>query len=164
MLISAGMIAYVGPFNMDYRTKLIQQWLEAGKELKIPQDQDFNLESVIGDPVMVRNWTIAQLPADQLSIENALFVTNGRRWPLMIDPQGQANRWIKNLESKNLKICKLSDPTFLRTLENAIRYGAPALIENIQESLDPSLEPILLKNTFKKAGQLQIHLGDSDIP
>jgi len=40
-----------------------------------------------------------------LSIENAIVVANARRWPLMIDPQGQANKWIKNLErSSNLQV------------------------------------------------------------
>jgi dynein heavy chain len=33
-------------------------------------------------------------------------VANSRRWSLMIDPQGQANKWIKNLEKENdLKVC-----------------------------------------------------------
>ena len=66
--------------------------------------------------------------------------------PLMIDPQGQANRWIRNTYStKNLQIIKLSEKDFLRTLENGIRYGAPVLLENIGQELDPSLEPVLLK-------------------
>jgi hypothetical protein len=31
--------------------------------------------------------------------------SNSRRWPLMIDPQGQANKWIKNMEKpKNLHV------------------------------------------------------------
>ena len=64
----------------------------------------------------------------------------------MIDPQGQANRWIRNTYStKNLQIIKLSEKDFLRTLENGIRYGAPVLLENIGQELDPSLEPVLLK-------------------
>ena len=55
-------------------------------------------------------------------------------------------RWIRNKEMKNgLKVIKLSDRDFLRTLENAIRIGTPVLLEELQETLDPALEPILLK-------------------
>ena len=28
------------------------------------------------------------------------MVAHARRWPLMIDPQRQANKWIRNLERK----------------------------------------------------------------
>jgi len=69
----------------------------------------------------------------------------------MIDPQAQANRWVKALmKDNNLQIIKLSEKDFLRTLENAIRYGAAVLLENVAEELDPSLEPVLLKQIFKK--------------
>lgn len=85
----------------------------------------------------------------QVSIENAILVTRGRRWPLMIDPQDQANRWIRAKEAKNgLKVIKLTDQNFLRTLENCIRIGMPVLLEEVGETLDPALEPILLKQTF----------------
>lgn len=43
------------------------------------------------------------------------------------------------------KVIKLSEKNFLRTLENGIRYGAPVLLENVKEELDPGLEPVLLK-------------------
>lgn len=100
----------------------------------------------------------------QVSIENAVLVTRGRRWPLMIDPQDQANRWIRQKEVKNsLKIIKLTDPNFLRTLENCIRIGMPVLLEEVGESLDPSLEPVLLKQTFMSGGRMLIRLGDNDI-
>ena len=53
----------------------------------------------------VREWLLAGLPNDSLSIDNAIVVANARRWPLMIDPQGQANKWIKNLKrSSNLQV------------------------------------------------------------
>ena len=52
--------------------------------------------------------------------------SNARRWPLMIDPQGQANKWIKNMErANNLHVIKLSDSDFVRTLENCIQFGTP---------------------------------------
>ena len=44
----------------------------------------------------------------------------------------QANRWVRNMEgSKGLKVIKLSDPNYLRTLENAIRIGTPVLLEEV---------------------------------
>ena len=57
----------------------------------------------------VREWLLAGLPNDSLSIDNAIVVANARRWPLMIDPQGQANKWIKILErSSNLQVNYMS--------------------------------------------------------
>lgn len=46
-------------------------------------------------------------------------------------------------------------------METAIQMGTPVLLENVQENLDASLEPVLLKQTFKSAGALMIKLGDS---
>jgi dynein heavy chain len=64
---------------------------------------------------------------------------------------------------KGLQLIKLSQPDFLRTLENAIRFGQPVLCENVEEDLDPALEPVLLKQTFKQGGALCIKLGDQII-
>ena len=70
----------------------------------------------------------------------------------MIDPQGQANKWVKNMEKENkLSVIKLTDPDYMRTLENSIQFGTPILLENVAEELDPTLEPLLLKSTFKQS-------------
>ena len=36
-------------------------------------------------------------------------------------------------------------------------------VQQVEEQLDPSLEPVLLKQTFMQGGRLLIRLGDSDI-
>lgn len=63
------------------------------------------------------------------SLTNTVFLVsfrNARRWPLMIDPQGQANKWIKNMEKTNsLQLIKFSEPDYVRTLENCIQFGTP---------------------------------------
>ena len=67
------------------------------------------LINVCADPVEIRAWNNDGLPRDNFSTENAILVMRGRRWPLMIDPQDQANRWIRNKEAKNgLKVIKLT--------------------------------------------------------
>lgn len=55
---------------------------------KIPCSPTFSLNAVLGDPVKIRAWQIAGLPIDNFSIDNGIIVSNSRRWPLMIDPQG----------------------------------------------------------------------------
>jgi len=97
--------------------------------------------------VVIREWLIAGLPNDSFSIDNGIIVDNARRWPLMIDPQGQANKWVRQMErANNLQVIKLSEGgEYIRTLENAIQFGLPVLLENVGEELDPSLEPLLLK-------------------
>jgi hypothetical protein len=77
---------------------------------------------------------------------------------------GQANKWVKNMERGNkINILKLSDATYLRSLENAIQFGTPVLLENVGEELDPILEPVLQKLTFKQQGVEYIRLGDNVI-
>ena len=96
--------------------------------------------------MQIRAWTIDALPNDSFSVDNAIILSRARRWPLMIDPQLQANKWIKNMERRNSLACfKLSDGDFVRILENALQFGKPALLENVGEELDPVLEPVLLK-------------------
>jgi len=82
----------------------------------------------------------------------------------MVDPQGQANKWIKNMEKpNNLHVVKMSDPNFVRTLENCIQFGTPVLMEDVGEEIDPLLESLLLKQMFKQGGALCVKLGDSII-
>lgn len=56
---------------------------------------------------------------------------------------------------------KLTDGDYMRTMENAIQFGLPVLLENVKEELDPSLEPVLLRQTFKSGGVTSIQLGDA---
>lgn len=143
---------------------ITHEWLEECKKKEIPCSSIFSLNQTLGDPVKIRAWNIAGLPVDNFSIDNGIVVYNSRRWPLMIDPQGQANKWVKNLERQNkLGVLKLSDANYLRSLENAIQFGSPILIENVAEELDPILEPVLQKLTFRQQGVDYIKLGDNVI-
>lgn len=95
---------------------------------------------------------------------------NGRRWPLLIDPQGQANRYIRAMSKESqfaengMDVVKLTDKNFLKILENGVQLGRWVLLENILETLDAALEPILLQQKFKQGGQDMIKIGDSNVP
>ncbi|XP_055788183.1 dynein axonemal heavy chain 12 isoform X2 [Salvelinus fontinalis] len=164
VLISAGVIAYLGAFTAAFRQNCAKIWTKLCKSKNIPSSDDFSLSKTLGDPIKIRAWNISGLPTDSFSIDNGVIVSNSRRWPLMIDPQGQANKWVKNSEKdNNLSVIKLTDGDYMRTLENCIQFGTPLLLENVGEELDPSLEPLLLKQTFKQGGMDCIRLGESVI-
>jgi len=55
----------------------------------------------------------------------------------MIDPQIQANTWIKNLE-QGIKTIRPTQSTkeLEMIVENAVQVGIPLLLENIGETID----------------------------
>ncbi|CAM9108221.1 unnamed protein product, partial [Ectocarpus fasciculatus] len=170
VIVSAGTISYLGPFTSDFRNNLVSSWQESLVSYGIPHTAGCNLEITLANPVKVRSWQICSLPSDSLSTQNAIIMDNGRRWPLLIDPQGQANRYIRAMSKdasfapNGMDVVKLTDKNFLKTLENGVQFGRWVLLENIAESLDAALEPILLQQKFKQGGQEMMKIGDNTIP
>jgi dynein heavy chain len=90
VLLAAAFMSYAGPFNSTYRQSLVSGvWLAQIKSLEIPFSPDFSFDQFIGRKTDIRDWNLQGLPTDAFSAENGIIVTRGRRWPLMIDPQGQ---------------------------------------------------------------------------
>lgn len=72
-------------------------------------------------------------------------------------------------KDNGLDVFKLSDRDFLRSMENAIRFGKPCLLENVGEELDPALEPVLLKQVGLQqwqgsGGSLSVSTGERAAP
>ncbi|KAJ8726572.1 hypothetical protein PYW07_001270 [Mythimna separata] len=162
ILIAAGIIAYLGPFTAIFRNTQILSWAQECHKCGIVCTLDYSLIKVLGEPVTIQQWNIDGLPADDFSVQSAIIIKTARRWPLMIDPQGQANRWIKNMEKpNNLSIVRMTQADLGRVLENAVQFGQPVLLENVLEELDPMLEPLLQQQTFRQGGALCIKIGDT---
>ncbi|CAB1118301.1 unnamed protein product [Ectocarpus sp. CCAP 1310/34] len=185
--LSCGCLSYYGPFTGGYRDDLVATWMKRVKQEGIPcsgggdstgGDGDdetgdggggdgvggFSLIGTLGDPVEIRGWQNCALPTDKVSTDSAILVAKGTRWPLMIDPQGQANKWIKKMhEGDDIEVTTMTNAKLLRSLENCIRVGRPLLIEDITEHIEPALEPVLQKATFKQGNRTLIRIGDSDV-
>jgi len=58
MILSAGCVAYLGPFTSEYRERMAAQWVSFCKEREIPVNDVFSLQGVLADPVVVREWQI----------------------------------------------------------------------------------------------------------
>lgn len=62
-------------------------------------------------------------------------------------------------KDNNIQVIKPSNPKMLTIIENGCKMGYPVLLENIEESLDPSLNPIMEKNIKKDKGIWKIKLS-----
>lgn len=120
----------MGAFTSAFREQAISQWARLLGAKNIPCSENFRLETTLGDAVKIRGWVIDKLPNDSFSIDNAIMLFESNRWPLMIDPQGQANKWVKKRESDNqLKVVKQNQ---VRTMSAYLRTflvgNRPALV------------------------------------
>lgn len=93
-LLAAAYFTYLGPFTMPFRHRLLNTWASRCVASGIPVSPHTNPHTrveMLAEPARLLDWHVAGLPMDELSMENALLVTKGHRWPLTIDPQGQMN-------------------------------------------------------------------------
>lgn len=66
-------------------------------EYGIAFSDGISMRKFLGDEVKIQSWNISGLPKDDTSIENGIIIDKSRRWTLMIDPQNQANKYIKTM-------------------------------------------------------------------
>ncbi|XP_025191999.1 LOW QUALITY PROTEIN: dynein heavy chain 6, axonemal-like [Melanaphis sacchari] len=163
-IIAAGCVNYLGPFTDEYRKDITHSWLRQLTLYEIQHSTNYSLSSVLIDSFELRSWNMCGLPRDLVSTDSAIIVTRASRWPLMIDPQEQANKWIKALEMDNsLRTCKGTDSDIMNAIIDAIRLGYTVLIEGLEENIDPTLRPILENITFRRGGRLLMRIGNTDI-
>ena len=61
--------------------------------------------------------------------------------------------WVKEREAKNqLKVVRMGAHDTATKMERAIEAGHSVLIENMGETIDAVLNPVITRSTFKKVG------------
>lgn len=95
---ASGMLSYCGALTTSYRKELQKVWLHRCVAEGLNVDAHFSLKHVLCSEEEEREFLIQGLPADERSIENAIIsMQSVRRWPLFIDPQKQARRWLRSV-------------------------------------------------------------------
>ncbi|KAI5711239.1 hypothetical protein M8J75_015345 [Diaphorina citri] len=134
-------------------------------ELVIPYSTDFTPATFLSSPAIIREWAIRGLPLDNFSTENGLIITQSQRYALVIDPQGQALKWIKQMEMPNgLQVIDFSTDSYMKILEKAMEMGTPVLLQNVTEHIESAIKPVLDKNTVIIYDKPYIRLGEKTVP
>ncbi|KAG0049018.1 hypothetical protein BGZ83_006135 [Gryganskiella cystojenkinii] len=163
VLLSSAFLAYGGYFDQQYRELLFHKWADHLTKAGIQFKPDISLSEYLSTADDRLSWTEHALPADDLCVENAIILERFNRYPLIIDPSGQATTFLMN-EYKDRKITVTSflDDSFLKNLESALRFGNPLLIQDV-EHLDPIMNPVLNRELRRTGGRVLIRLGNQDI-
>ncbi|PHJ15712.1 atpase family associated with various cellular activities domain-containing protein, partial [Cystoisospora suis] len=131
--LAAASLSYLGAFSGVYRDRMQAEWMKFLTEgAKLSCTSSFQLTEFLSDPIELRDWCLQGLPDDPISLTNGVLVsyvaTKLDRSPLLIDPQQQAKKWIKNKEAEsNLRLLSLTHPKLQNILSSAIRLGQPVL-------------------------------------
>jgi dynein heavy chain len=161
---SCAFVSYSGPFNQDYRNILLTKKCIPDCEVQgVPISPTIDVISFMVDLGTIGDWNQQGLPNDPLSIQNGILVTKSSRFPLMIDPQGQAVNWIKSKESSRLPVfgsVALNDPKIKDRLESAMGDGKALIITGVEEEIDPMFDPVLEKQFIEKNRKKTVIVSD----
>jgi dynein heavy chain len=164
-LLCASFLGYFGPFDQEFRRAMSEQFKKDIVDKQIKMRDGFKVELLLTSDVQVTQWNYEGLPSDELSIQNGILTTQPTRYPLCIDPQLQAVKWIKkrdkNISSKYTT--NFNDPDMAKKLEIAFREGDSILIENVGEEIDPIIDNILLKKYVTIGGVPKVVIGDKEV-
>lgn len=87
--------------------KYTSRHIPVTSKVPIPVTQDLDPLTMLTDDADIATWQNEGLPADRMSTENATILTSCQRWPLMVDPQLQGIKWIKNKYGDNLQVIRI---------------------------------------------------------
>uniref|UniRef100_A0A673MZ54 Dynein beta chain, ciliary-like n=1 Tax=Sinocyclocheilus rhinocerous TaxID=307959 RepID=A0A673MZ54_9TELE len=163
VLLTAAFISYAGSFSKRYRHELLHNlWMPylRAQKVPIPMTEGLDPISMLTDGATIAQWNNEGLPGDKISTQNATILTNCERWPLLIDPQLQGIKWLKSRYGNSLKVINLSQKGYVDVIEQAGLSGEPVLIENLEETIEPVIDPLLGRHTIKKGRCIKV--GDKE--
>ena len=162
VLYASVFIVYLSQFSSEYRGKFISEFKSKIEEQDLKFDTHLYLKTLMEKQDKVESLFDNELPRSQFSVDNVIIALNSNKWPLMVDSYGFANKWIKS-EYKNLIVLKFSQKDYFKSLVYAMRLGRPVLIEDIEDFIDPIIDPLLYKNIInKEAGTNVIYINNEE--
>ena len=162
-LLMSAFLTYAGFFDFTTRRLMMLEWKNALENLGIDFREDLGLVENLSTAAQRLTWKSEGLPNDQLSTENAVVLDHAIRFPLVIDPSGQAISFLmKRHRSGKIQTTSFLDKAFTKTLAGAVRFGTTLLVENV-ESIDPILNPILNKELQRTGGRTLVRIGTEEV-
>ncbi|KAI9144619.1 dynein heavy chain and region D6 of dynein motor-domain-containing protein [Paraphysoderma sedebokerense] len=150
----SGFLTYLGSLPENSRAEMQSIWSATANVHK----SDFT--EVLSMEREQLKWKSEGLPADKLSIENAILVLHSKICPIILDPTMQASVWLRtHLRDRNPDVINLHDSNLIRSLELAVRFGKTLIIENV-DRLESALYPVIRHDYWKQGSRQVIQIAD----
>ena len=132
-LLSGAFLTYSGFFDHYYRKHISQEFKIIVENSGIKFRDDLSQVHFLTKPTERLIWTSNSLPQDDICVENATILKFYNRYPLVIDPSGQAMSFImQNYAEKKIQKTSFADDSFMKQLESSIRFGYPLLVQDVE--------------------------------
>ncbi|KPA81036.1 putative dynein heavy chain [Leptomonas pyrrhocoris] len=159
-LAAAGFLTYLGQETESGRRRYLKTWCDR-----------LNLTEVVDVTRFLRTegellqWKSEGLPADDLSLENAVVMLDTEQTPLIVDPASKAVEWVKeHLKAANVvvEVISMHDERFTHTLELAIRFGKTLLVTEVS-TIAPLLYTVLRHDLTSAGSKRVVQVGNKAV-
>ncbi|KAL7696985.1 dynein heavy chain [Lotmaria passim] len=159
-LVAAGFLTYLGHETEDGRRRYLKTWCNR-----------LNFTGVVDVARFLRTegellqWKSEGLPADDLSLENAVVMLDTLQTPLIVDPASKAVEWMReHLKAANVAVetISLHDEHFTHTLELAIRFGKTLLVTEVND-IAPLLYTVLRRDLTSAGSKRVVQVGNKAV-
>eukprot|EP00388_Colpodella_angusta_P013622 GDKJ01034143.1.p1 GENE.GDKJ01034143.1~~GDKJ01034143.1.p1 ORF type:complete len:2177 (-),score=677.89 GDKJ01034143.1:78-6206(-) len=166
-ILAGAFCTYLGFFDQGLRSALLKRWRAILNQNHIRLSDDESVDQMVEfltTPQDRIKWAAHGLPNDNLAVENAAILSKFNRYPLVLDPSGQAITFLKSqFADQKLLITSFSDPGMLRDLENCVRFGLPAIIQGVGSKIDPVLNSLMNFEIKNHNGRQLTYVGDKEV-
>ena len=154
-IMTAGFLTYLANLPENVRISLIDRW---SSKLGVRR---FDLKRFLSSEREMLQWRADGLPADDLSLENAITIMKCIPRPFVIDPSSQAIEWLKFHLGKEeaIEVVNINDERFFLNLELAVRFGKTLIIQDARR-IEPVLYPILRGEVVGQGPYKTIQVGE----
>eukprot|EP00756_Hemistasia_phaeocysticola_P023549 Hpha_TRINITY_DN15900_c0_g17::TRINITY_DN15900_c0_g17_i1::g.73779::m.73779/K10414/DYNC2H, DNCH2; dynein heavy chain 2, cytosolic len=160
-LIAAGFLTYLGKASEDTRLQKSAEWSE-----QLGLKQRFSFAQFMRREKDLLQYKGEGMPADELSMQNAVLLLDARQTPLLVDPASQATKWLREHMSKrddvSVDFTTPADDRFTHTLELAVRFGKTLIVSEC-DGIEPVLYPIMRRDLVATGPKKVVAIGDKQV-
>ncbi|KAL3676900.1 hypothetical protein R1sor_026848 [Riccia sorocarpa] len=178
-IMAAAFMTYLAPASEDYRNAMLSQWqsLSQGgfdiikplggypKSTSRPEPQPepeaFSLTKFMSSESEILFWRTAGLTSNEMVTESAIAVKHSRKCRLLVDPLGQAVKWLINCATTQdipFETVGLKDARFTTALQLAVRFGKMLIVQDVEE-VEPVLFPLLRSEFERQNSKWTVRVG-----